>query len=179
MNKTLVVARYNEDVGWANIDGWKTTVVTKGLHLPNVGRESLSYLWYIIVNYDHLDGLYCFSQGRINDQIPHLPEVLGKTEELPEGIKFVYTATPKDHGDGTPLHPGLDVRGFHKELLPNDKQPDTYTFYSAACFIVTADKIKEHSLEFYHKAFVMHFYYHDAPWVIERLWHYIFKEDKK
>lgn len=177
MKKTLVVAKYKEDVSWANIEGWETFVVEKGVHLPNTGRESLSYLWYIILNYEELDGIYCFVQGRISDQIPHLPRVLSKTEKLPRGVQFVYTARPKDDGTGRPLHPGLDVRGMHEDLLPGDEQPKIYEFYSAACFMVTAEKIKEHPIEFYYKAFTLHFFYHDAPWVIERLWHYIFKED--
>jgi hypothetical protein len=174
MKKTLVVARYKEDTSWAKVESWNTYIVQKGEHLPNYGRESLSYLWYIIKHYEELEGLYCFAQGRISDQIPQLPKELERIQSI-QDIQFIYTSTFEDYGDGRPKHPGLDVRGFHKEILPNDEQPKTYHTHSAACFVITADKIKSYNKDFYYKLFSMHFFYHDAAWVMERLWGYIFK----
>ncbi|MBC7636956.1 MAG: DUF3431 domain-containing protein [Acetobacteraceae bacterium] len=80
------MARYNEDLGW--LDGLsfqpRVLVYNKGdaidapalaalnprataISLPNVGRESQSYLHHIVANYDDLADVTIFVQGRIND----------------------------------------------------------------------------------------------------------------
>ena len=73
MDKKIIVARYNEDVSWTkNIDFAEVIIYNKGedeipgaIPLPNVGRESGTYLNFIIDNYDQikLDALYFFLQG--------------------------------------------------------------------------------------------------------------------
>ena len=60
----IVIARYNEDLSWLNkIDkNIKITIYNKGnnninfpfIQLPNIGRESHTYLYHIINNYDNL-----------------------------------------------------------------------------------------------------------------------------
>lgn len=70
----LVVARYNEGVGW--VDAFENcTIYNKGrddlaarhrsisVRLPNVGREAHSYIHHIIENYDSLEDILIFSQG--------------------------------------------------------------------------------------------------------------------
>lgn len=74
----LVIARYNEDVSWA--DGHPRVVYNKGARLeglseqeqimaPNVGRESHTYLTYIIDNYQNLPDHIMFCQGGIKDHV--------------------------------------------------------------------------------------------------------------
>ena len=70
----VVVAHYNVDLTWipsyANIAGLKFTVYSKGatgketaVALPNVGRESHTYLTHIVNNYDQLAPWTVFTQG--------------------------------------------------------------------------------------------------------------------
>jgi hypothetical protein len=68
----LVIARYNEDISWLkNVKNKKITVYNKGIDniniksikLPNVGRESHTYLTHIINNYDNLADTTIFCQG--------------------------------------------------------------------------------------------------------------------
>lgn len=96
----LVLARYSEDVSWAA--QWQHTldvfVYNKGaacpasfdahwLSLPNVGRESHTYLTHIIDNYDKLHEVTIFLQGRIDDVQAHRADRL-----------MDYIAPAKTHG---------------------------------------------------------------------------------
>ena len=87
----IVIARYNEDLNWINkiIDkSIKITIYNKGLDnikdisnkynftiipLKNIGRESHTYLYHIIKNYDNLAEQTIFCQG---DSIFHSPDFL-------------------------------------------------------------------------------------------------------
>ena len=73
MNKKIIVARYNEDVSWTEqVDFADVIIYNKGqdeipgaIPLPNVGRESGTYLRFIIDNYENINAstLYFFLQG--------------------------------------------------------------------------------------------------------------------
>lgn len=73
----IVVARYNEDINYLSLFKDIMVVYNKGnsevpsifnsIRLPNVGRESHTYLYHIIQNYDNLANRTFFIQGRIND----------------------------------------------------------------------------------------------------------------
>ena len=68
----IVIARYNEDLKWLNPYISIATIYNKGsesecinnsIKLPNVGRESHTYLYHIINNYDNLADRTIFFQG--------------------------------------------------------------------------------------------------------------------
>lgn len=73
----VVIARYNEDLSWAieEFPTEKVIVYNKGKNdltlpknfiikeLPNIGRESHTYLYHIIDNYDNLAERIFFTQG--------------------------------------------------------------------------------------------------------------------
>jgi hypothetical protein len=74
----IVCARYNEDIRWLLPYKHITTVYNKGdiheilnkfecFQLENVGRESHTYLYHIINNYDNLSEKTIFFQGKIDD----------------------------------------------------------------------------------------------------------------
>jgi hypothetical protein len=77
MSVQYCVARYNEDVDWIVSAAVSANVLiyNKGarlnlpneLILPNVGRESHTYLHHIIENYDRLCDITVFTQAKIND----------------------------------------------------------------------------------------------------------------
>jgi hypothetical protein len=72
---TIVVARYNESIEWLQPEMDHCIVYNKGLKLgipsesplENVGRESHTYLTYIIEHYDVLPDVVVFTQARISD----------------------------------------------------------------------------------------------------------------
>ena len=85
MKTEIVVARYNENLDWLKkikkSKDLKITVYNKGpddidvpfIQLPNIGRESHTYLYHIINNYDKLADQTIFCQG---DSIFHSPDFL-------------------------------------------------------------------------------------------------------
>ena len=85
MKTEIVVARYNENLDWLKkikkSKDIKITVYNKGLpdisidaiNLPNTGRESGTYLYHIINNYDKLADQTIFCQG---DPIFHAPDLI-------------------------------------------------------------------------------------------------------
>jgi hypothetical protein len=85
MKTEIVVARYNENLDWLKkikkSKDIKITVYNKGpsdidvpfIQLPNIGRESHTYLYHIINNYDKLADQTIFCQG---DSIFHSPDFL-------------------------------------------------------------------------------------------------------
>jgi len=77
-NAELVIAAYNENITWAHMYSHLTTVYVKGelvyvpvngsqlsrvVPLPNVGRETHTYLTHIVRNYDSLADVTVFTQG--------------------------------------------------------------------------------------------------------------------
>lgn len=73
----IVLSRYNEDIGWSNVYSSIRTIYDKSIEpnvlaistpgklirLPNLGRESHTYLWHIVKNYDKLAAITVFSQA--------------------------------------------------------------------------------------------------------------------
>jgi len=151
MKTEIVVARYNEDLSWLkNLPkSIKITIYNKGnddieysfIKLPNVGRESHTYLHHIINNYDKLADQTIFCQG---DSIFHSPGFLNliKNKKLfepvqplsafywPEGESlFYFYNPPKPLLDETK---NLWIKGspVHVKYLDNNfitKYPYMYT----------------------------------------------------
>ena len=77
MSYKIVVARYNEDIGWFKHEMDNCIIYNKGVPLNiqnevlinNLGRESETYLQYIIANYDTLPDVVVFTQARISDHV--------------------------------------------------------------------------------------------------------------
>ena len=74
----MVIARYNENLDWLLKFKDIVIVYNKGsynsslnkfnvISLPNIGRESHTYLYHIINNYDNLADRTIFFQGKISD----------------------------------------------------------------------------------------------------------------
>ena len=77
MDYQIVVARYNEDITYLSLFSNIIIVYNKGnnnlstifnsINLPNIGRESHTYLYHIIQNYDNLANKTLFIQGHVHD----------------------------------------------------------------------------------------------------------------
>ena len=75
----IVIARWNEDISWSDMYKSVRTVYDKSseaenlpastsgkiVKLPNLGRESYTYLWHIVNNYDKLAKVTAFTQGSV------------------------------------------------------------------------------------------------------------------
>ncbi|MGB4192140.1 MAG: DUF3431 domain-containing protein [Rickettsiales bacterium] len=106
----IVIARYNENLDWIR-DTFaysKVTVYNKGpnnlenlpynvqvINLPNVGRESHTYLYHVIMNYDNIAGRTVFLQG---DPFFHAPNLKRFIEGSPSSCS--NTIVELMNGDG-------------------------------------------------------------------------------
>jgi hypothetical protein len=173
----IVVARYKEDVSWLKhinnatpfiVNKFHTTDATVGVVLPNVGRESHSYLWYIINNYVCLDEHTCFLQG---NPFPHCPDVVDIINNFDGKADFTQFGKVYDTvKDACPHHSDLIISAFDDMV----NIPDAWSFNAGAQFIVSKQRIQRHSKEFYQQLFERHSTNEHTPWCLERLWKFIF-----
>lgn len=159
---TFVLARWNEDVSWAA--QYRHFIVQKDEHVPNLGREASSYLWYIVEHYDRLEGVYVFTQARPD----HLDFAL-----LRESVdRFLWLGDPRYrfNSDGMPW--GLPVAQLATDL-------GLLVDWPARCaqggtFAVTAKQIKTRPKSFYEKALKIALDMSCSPWLYETMWEQVF-----
>jgi hypothetical protein len=107
----LVVSRYNEDLEWLKSKKFKypTTIYNKGtndnfykpkgckvIKLPNVGRESHTYLYHVVNHYDSLPDLTIFLPGSADDK-----RKVEWVNKLMKSVERETTTTfpAEEHGD--------------------------------------------------------------------------------
>jgi hypothetical protein len=145
MKTEIVVARYNENLDWLKkikkSKDIKITVYNKGkddinvpfIPLPNIGRESHTYLYHIINNYDNLADQTIFCQG---DTIFHSPDFLDlinkyrkKFEPVQPLSAFYWPENEPPHYEQCPPKPTLEATKnlwfgkkarIHVEYMNND-----------------------------------------------------------
>ncbi len=203
MNKKIIVARCNEDVSWAqNIDFADVVIYNKGsdeiagsIPLPNVGRESGTYLRFIIDNYDDISPstLYFFLQGNPFDHgvgVEQLEDTIGPCEL--GGQRWVEPLT----GVSNEYFPaGIPLSEFCEMIFVDNpfKNEDWYKAWrdegiSVGCFSITGAsifcaygiKIKSRCKEFY--KFLNMYAQSLNPLeghIMERIWKYILYTDIK
>ena len=194
----IVVARYNENINYLSLFKDIMIVYNKGdtkipsifnsINLPNVGRESHTYLYHIIQNYDTLANRTLFIQGRIDDHkllpiieyfIPN--EFVGKLSK--NNIQYIKFAIK---------HEGK----YLKELISGHMKRSKYTPYEfinkigidiskikefdmvwGANFCVSKELIHRKPKEFY-EDIIKYVHYDINPeegHFFERAWYLIFK----
>ena len=175
----LVVAKYNENVEWVSNLGHSFTIYNKGtennignsINVPNIGRESETYLRYIRDNYTKLPETLVFLQG---DPFPHCRTLEYQIANYQnEPVYYLGNELIYDLEDGSPHHPGLNIVEIAK-LLGIYRGTKKYYFVPGAQFIVKASTIKNRSLEWWKRAYKVHSMFHSSPWVYERFWNDIF-----
>jgi len=81
-NIEIIISRFNEDLNWTtespfnffqytvynkgNNENFNKTNVKEIINIPNVGRESHTYLYHIIENFDKLSNIMVFFPGSLN-----------------------------------------------------------------------------------------------------------------
>ena len=179
MKTSLIIARYNEDISWLNeYKKFNLFIYNKGedlsnkdfqniIKLPNVGRESHTWLYHIVSNYKNLDENNIFLQGRIND----LGCMVHKDINLYFEDLKKYGFSVSRFGLLGPLHWDIDVRlqkdyryknkfkngeikksdltfrEFAKKIFPNI--PYFINTSYGGCFAVSKNKILKNSFDFY------------------------------
>ena len=210
MDKRLIIARYNEDLDWLKkYDDFKITVYNKGeslsddkffnvINLENKGRESHTWLYHIVSNYENLDEVNIFLQGRIDD----LGVLAYKDVNEYLNECMIKGFSVRRFGILGPFHwskyLGLQNNSKYRKNIINKslKKPEisfkelaqtfidkiplfTITSYGG-CFAVSKELIKQHKVSLY-KELLDIVSANDNPLeghYMERLWCYLFTKNK-
>mgnify|MGYP001322624846 CR=1 FL=1 len=211
MIKSLIIARFNEDLNWLqNHKEFKITIYNKGnpikdkslgkiINLDNVGRESHTWLTHITNNYEQLDDVNIFLQGRIDDL--NCMAFKDPNSYLKNIEKFGFVASRL--GLLTPFHwkyhigieknkkykcawdnyeisrSNIGFRKFAKNYFP--EIPLFVNTSYGGCFAVKKDLIKKYDLKFYEELLEV-LSKHKNPiegHFMERLWCYMFIKNKQ
>ena len=176
----IVVAKYTEDISWINsMNEFNIFIINKNpeeyniydMDLPNVGRESHSYLSYIIKYYDELDDYTCFLQGRPFDHLRDI-NILDLIKSFKKDVDFIAFGNVFKETKTPPHYPEKVNYIFMEDIIHNI--PESIIFNCGGQFIVSKKRIQKHPKEFYIKLLEKHYTFHSTPWTIERLWHVIF-----
>lgn len=201
MNETIdvVVAKYKEDVGWTRsikhnviiYDKSENGPIAGAIPLPNIGRETHTYLHHIVNNYDKLADYTIFLQGNPHDHADLIPNNTNdKCAEFINTLSTPLTFQPflvkEDMWD---FYPEVKWDGVVKIINSHKIFKDIVDyeilFARGAQYIVPKKNILARSLTFYQKLYELSKtnIVHDTdpdrmcPWCFERLWMRIFGEE--
>jgi hypothetical protein len=189
METDLVVAVYQEPVEWIRTlpaqrvfvylkDPSRLSTVRDKLPtahievLPNLGRESHTYLHHIQTAYDTLGSHTLFLQGNPFDHCS-----LSDIQTLLESPRSPFASLGYScscDGLGYPDHPELPVSRCFQRYIGGDRT--AFTFDAGAQFLVAREQIQRHPLEFYTALYTAHSVEPLFPWCMERYWPYMFAE---
>src|SRR5271170_5965957 len=212
----IVIAHYNENLDWLSGCADCVTIYSKGetpkarfrrvQSLPNVGRESHTYLSHIVRNYDRLADVTLFLQGNIHDWNDGTPPhtdfpistlkrkassmsrnsmiAFGRIKEFQDwdGIPWLTDGTGyfERRGKGIRMS-GLTPGQFWKFIFGAD-HPQSIKFSQGALFAVGADVITRRPLKFWQNLLK---YFEDLNHknpeeghYMERFWMTIFSPEK-
>jgi hypothetical protein len=147
--------------------------------LENIGRESHTYIWHILNNYEKLSSDYSmFLQG---DPYPHLNCNPDSIEWLIFKNKFQYKHLYYPLGElATCNSLGRPFSKWNCELytiwdrLFSEDMPNKFIANFGAQQVVHKSLILNRSKCFWEQALSLHYEKDNAPWAFEILWFYIF-----
>ena len=210
MSYHIVVARYNEPVDWLKREMNHCIIYNKGepleleneIRLTNVGRESETYLQYIIANYDSLPDVIVFTQARIGDHLGcddenYLVDYLVNIKN--EALTHGKSSPTVIHHETDPYRntcwdrewnlvndqfflkenyldgPVTFQQWFYKHVAM--EYPSPILIYRSAIFAVKKQYILQHPIEYYKMLLktVNHHINSIEGHFFERSWYYIFK----
>jgi len=216
----VVISRYNEDVNWIKefFPREKVTIYNKGkkdieskdnikvIEIENVGRESHTYLYHIVKNYENLKKYVVFLQGNPFDhngqyflaQIKsrkikknsHFKSIIGfnkKKRKFKEMVKESSVNLSKNHLKNTKWKNTDfskdydDIVGFMRyHNIPMLDPKETMLINWGAQFIVESETIKNKPVAFYEKILssVSRSVAPIEGHYLERLWDLVFLGEK-
>jgi hypothetical protein len=157
MNCDVVVAKYKEDTSWTEgIDNVK--IYNKGPNgdIPNVGRESETFLRYIIEFYDKLPEIVLFLQG---DPFGHVsPDV--NRDNIKDKIKYKKFENPNwkiepFYGiwltEQSFIYPGIHYPEYYNFFFGKEMDGSSFSYIAGCQYFVKKSAILQNQKEFYVK----------------------------
>tara|TARA_B100000886_G_scaffold307078_1_gene239858 strand:+ start:6337 stop:7041 length:705 start_codon:yes stop_codon:yes gene_type:complete len=209
MSQSIIISRFDENLDWLKpYKNFEIIIYNKGnkltnqgfkniLNIDNVGRESHTWLYHIVNNYNSLNDINIFLQGRIDDlgcmayQDPN--DYLKRTKKYGFAVSRFGMLTPYHWKWNVGIEKDLrykkawenkeisrskiGFRKFAKKIFPDIPIiiPTSY----GGCFSVKKQLIKQYDLNFYDRL-LDNLSHHRNPiegHYMERLWCYIFTKD--
>lgn len=159
MSICIVVARYNEHIGWTkqfpNVILYNKGAplgVSNEILLDNVGREGHTYYKYICDNYDNLPDYVIFLQGNPFDHSPNIIQNLTKfinNDNLDIDFEFLSEHIVQCNLLGCSYHPGLPLIYTYEKIFNEKKKDMKFIFGAGAQFIVSKNTILKRDIGFY------------------------------
>lgn len=204
MSYKIIVARYNENIDWLNDDINNCIIYNKGnklnitneIILKNVGRESETYLNYIINNYNNLPDIVIFTQANIADHLGqnNISYLMNLKNEALLNNKSYARLVHFDNNNNIHWDKEWNLQNgkYYFENNYKNNQPKTFinwfteyisfnypnpiNIYTNAIFAVKKELILQNSLEYYNILIsqVNHHINSSEGHFFERSWYYIF-----
>lgn len=183
-----VICRYKEDLTWTNDLPIPKVIYNKSedkhedlpyflLDIPNEGRETETFLRFIIEHYNELPQRVVFLQGEPFYHYKGLIEFLKKPNK--NNVCFLSDFNPVCDSIGRPHHfEELPLKQILKELGMSDES-DMFHFAAGAQYLVPRKYILSKSLDWWKNAYDVLKYHKTGPWAFERLWPLIWEHEAK
>jgi hypothetical protein len=197
MSYKIIVSRFNENIYWLSDEIDNCIIYNKGdklnieneIILENVGRESHTYLHYIITNYDNLPDVVVFTQGKIldhigSDDVRYLIDIKNQALEnsksqivsIHHNIEYWNLVNGEYYLQNNYKNnkPVIFLDWFKENI--NMTYPEPLYNYSFGIFSVKKELILKHPIEYY-KRLILEVDHHINPaegHFFERAWYYIF-----
>jgi hypothetical protein len=181
-DKTLVIARYGEDLSWIGNINCQYLIYNKGLPLnipsiptANIGRESETYLRYIKDNYHNLPNIVIFAQGNPFDHCADFINKVNSIELLDADYITLCDATYSINIDTAQPYLKEVTEKFIPEYSNVHKGWD---FGAGAQYAVSKKLILKKPIDWWEHLYNTHIHYStlnsdsqlNIPHVFERLW---------
>tara|TARA_A100001015_G_C15018806_1_gene726917 strand:- start:68 stop:763 length:696 start_codon:yes stop_codon:yes gene_type:complete len=210
MSKCLIISRFKEDISWLNsYKEFKLYIYNKGdevaynnckniINIPNLGRESHTWLYHIVNNYNKLEDINIFLQGSIDDlgcmAFENPNEYCKNINKYGFAVKRYGLLGPlhwennidiqkdsrykKDWEEGKISKSDIGFRKFAKSIFP--EIPIFVATSYGGCFALKKETIHKYDIEFYRhllKILGKHINPIEGHYM-ERLWCYMFTKNK-
>jgi hypothetical protein len=163
MTTRLIISKYHEDVSWTSSIKHEITIYDKSdnpiknsIPLPNIGKESNTFLYHISNNYENLDDVNIFLQG---DPTPHicgsfgsLQQFLNELETRNYNDKPLWIGPFTRWGSPSLYDPWFD-RARSKNIFLNFPENKDIAFSFGAQYMVTKNALQSRPKKFWEKIY--------------------------
>jgi hypothetical protein len=186
----VVIARYKENLDWVeqlDKEKFNITIYNKGpndikysfVPLKNIGRESHSFIYHIISNYNNLPEYLVLLQGHPAEHCNNVINIINMHQDegtvvlsdhwISESVRGWYETCEKI----PPGYPITYLKDVAHEFL-GDEMPLDCNFGAGGEYIVSSNTIKNRPKEYYQKLLDRFEWDYLLPWHLERLALYIY-----
>jgi hypothetical protein len=182
MNKRLIISRYNENLDWLDRINFDYLVYNKGeninlpyIRLENIGRETDTYLRFIIEHYNNLPNYLILCQGNPFTHHRDFVNVVNEFSHNDNSVVYLSEHIVNDEPYNHNPENG-DIRCDKLlDILNIPYSKNNLLFPAGAQFIIPKDKITNKTIEFWKECLRVCNTYSIMPWVFERVFPIIFE----